>query len=286
MNTPLGRRDMLLAAAGAIAMPGRAFAAKVTAGGLRFTGNAVQGGLVIGRVGPGNEVWVDGAPVRVQDGVFCFGFGRDAVKPAIVRVRYPKDYEETREVAPKKRNFRIQRIDGLPEKYVSPPKDILDRIARDAKVVAEARSQDLDEDWFLQEFAWPADGPISSIYGSQRILNGEPRAPHYGLDIAAPEGSPVVAPAAGIVRLVEPDFFLTGGTIILDHGFGVQSVFIHMNAVVAKLGKHVEQGEVIGYVGHKGRATGPHLHWGMNWLDVRLDPAYWVPKGGNLAAQN
>src|SRR5262249_2136898 len=137
---------------------------------------------------------------------------------------------------------------------------------------------------FLVPFIWPAHGPISGVYGSQRILNGEPRAPHYGLDIAAPEGSPIVAPAAGAGRPVEPDFFLTGGPIIVDHGFGVQSVFIHMKAVATVVGKYVQQGEVIGYVGHTGRATGPHLHWGMNWLDVRLDPVFWVPEGGNLAA--
>jgi hypothetical protein len=274
MSGDLSRRDMMFASAAAMLhlAPGE----ESTPGGLRFIGNAVQGGLVIGRVGPGDEVSIDGKPVRVADGTFCFGFGYDAVKPAVVRVVYPKKYEETREVLPRKRNFRIQKINGLPEKYVSPPKDILERIARDARVVAQARAQDRAEAWFTQKFDWPAEGPISSVYGSQRILNGEPREPHYGVDIAAPEGTPIHAPIPGVVTLAE-ELYLSGNTMIIDHGHGISTSYLHMSRQDVKVGDSLKRGQKIGLVGKTGRVTGPHLCWRMNWFQTRLDVALVVP---------
>ena len=268
------RREVLFAAAGGILplAPGE----ERTPGGLRFAGNATQGGLVIGRIGPGTQVWVDDAPVRVTDGTFCFGFGRDAVKPAVVRVRYSKGSDEARQVLPKKRAFNIQRINGLPEKYVSPPKEILERIARDAKVVGQARATDSRDTWFAEKFEWPAEGPISSVYGSQRILNGEPREPHYGVDIAAPEGAPIRAPIAGVVTLAE-ELYLSGNTMILDHGHGVSTSYLHMSRQDVKVGNKIERGQQIGLVGKTGRVTGPHLCWRMNWFQTRLDVALVVP---------
>lgn len=254
---------------------------------VELTGHLTQGGFVMGRTVPGAKVLLGDRAIMVgADGLFVFGLGRDQAPNAQLTIVKPDGATEQQTLGVEQRAFDIQRIDNLEPNKVTPDPAELARIKADQDKINAVRGHPTPAEDFLAPFIWPAHGPISGVYGSQRILNGEPRAPHYGLDIAAPEGSPVVAPAAGIVRLVEPDFFLTGGTIILDHGFGVQSVFIHMNAVVAKLGRHVAQGEVIGYVGHKGRATGPHLHWGMNWLDVRLDPAFWVPKDGNLAAQN
>jgi murein DD-endopeptidase MepM/ murein hydrolase activator NlpD len=140
-------------------------------------------------------------------------------------------------------------------------------------MVGEARSHDTGEIWFSEKFDWPANGPISGVFGSQRILNGEPKAPHYGVDIAAGEGAPVRAPADGVVRLAEPDFYLTGGTVVLDHGHGVSTTYLHMSRVDAKAGDHLKRGDLFGAVGHKGRATGPHMHWAMNWFQVRLDPS-------------
>jgi murein DD-endopeptidase MepM/ murein hydrolase activator NlpD len=169
----------------------------------------------------------------------------------------------------------------LEQSKVTPDPANLARIKAEQDQVNATRVTPREAQDFLVPFIWPAKGPISGVYGSQRILNGEPRAPHYGLDIAAPEGSPIVAPAPGIVRLVAPDFFLTGGTVILDHGFGVQSAFIHMSRVDVKDGQVLQQGDLIGHVGKTGRATGPHLHWGMTWGTVRLDPQLWVPPGGN-----
>jgi hypothetical protein len=241
----LNRRDVMFAAAAAVIplAPGQ----ERTPGGLRLTGSAVQGGLVIGRVGPGNQVFVDERPVRVSEGTFCFGFGRDADKPAIVKVAYPKGYEETRAVLPKKRNFHIQRINGLPEKYVSPPKDILERIARDAKIVAEARTKDSDEDWFTEKFDWPAEGPISSVYGSQRILNGEPREAHYGVDIAAPEGTPIRAPIPGVVTLAEH----FGGRDVTGESYArmVAEVAQYIAPFAAEQGKNLRDMHMLGTSG-------------------------------------
>jgi len=245
---------------------------------VELTGHLTQGGLVMGHTAPGAKVLLGGRAVMVgSDGLFVLGFGRDQGPNAQLTVIQPNGATEQQQLAIEQRKFDIQRIDNMEQSKVTPNPADLARIKADQEKINAVRGNPTAAEDFLVPFIWPADGPISGVYGSQRILNGEPRAPHYGLDIAAPEGSPVVAPAPGIVRLVAPDFFLTGGTIIVDHGFGVQSVFIHMKAVEAKIGTHVKQGELIGYVGKTGRATGPHLHWGMNWLEVRLDPAFWVP---------
>jgi murein DD-endopeptidase MepM/ murein hydrolase activator NlpD len=254
---------------------------------VELTGHLAQGGLVTGRTQPGAKVTLGDRAVMVgEDGLFVFGFGRDQAPTAELTIVQPDGATERQTLAVEQRAFDIQRIDGMEQAKVTPNPADLARIKAEQELVNATRKEPMPGEAFLTPFIWPAKGPISGVYGSQRILNGEPRAPHYGLDIAAPEGSPIVAPAPGVIRLVATDFFLTGGTVILDHGFGVQSVFIHMKAVEAKLGTYVQQGELIGTVGKTGRATGPHLHWGMNWLDVRLDPAFWVPAGGNEAAQN
>jgi hypothetical protein len=245
---------------------------------VELTGHLTQGGLVTGRTQPGAKVLLGERTVMVgEDGLFVFGFGRDQAPHAQLTIIQPDGSTEQQTLAIEQRTFDIQRINGMEQAKVTPNPADLARIKSDQEKINAVRGDALPAEDFLVPFIWPAQGPISGVYGSQRILNGEPRAPHYGLDIAAPEGSPVIAPAPGIVRLVASDFFLTGGTVIIDHGFGVQSVFIHMIAVQAKVGTHVQQGELIGHVGQTGRATGPHLHWGMNWLDVRLDPAFWVP---------
>ena len=254
---------------------------------VELSGNLAQGGLVTGRTTPGATVTLDDRALLVgEDGLFVFGFGRDQGPSAALTIVKPDGTTERQTLSIEQRKFNIQRIDGMEQAKVTPNPADLARIKAEQEQVNATRKQPTPAADFLTPFIWPAKGPISGVYGSQRILNGEPRAPHYGLDIAAPEGSPVVAPAPGVVRLVASDFFLTGGTVIIDHGFGVQSAFLHMIAVKTKVGTRVQQGELIGHVGQTGRATGPHLHWGMTWLDVRLDPAFWVPAGGNEAAQN
>ncbi len=244
-----------------------------------FTGAFVQGGLVRGLVQPGATVKVDGKPVRVSEGgVFLVGFGRDAPAESRVQIRYPdgRTTEQVLRVAP--REYRVQRIDGLPERKVTPrSKEDLARIREEAALSRAARRRDDPRTDFLVDFIWPVTGPISGVYGSQRILNGQPRRPHFGVDIARPTGTPVKAPAAGIVTLAHPDMFFSGGTLILDHGHGLSSSFLHLSRILVKEGDRVEQGELIAEVGATGRVTGAHLDWRMNLFTTRIDPQLLVP---------
>lgn len=245
---------------------------------LEMNGAFSQGGIVMGRTDPGAEITLDGTPVRVSaDGVFVLGFGRDAALRAELIARGAGGSERRETLAIAKREYRIQRIDGLPPKYVAPPAEVLARIRRENAEIKRVRQIDTDYPYFAEGFVWPAKGRISGVYGSQRVLNGEPRRPHYGIDIAAPAGTPVVAPAGGIVRLAAKDLYYTGGTIILDHGHGFSSAFLHMKDVTVTVGQEVKRGEPIGTVGSTGRSTGAHLDWRLNWFNVRVDPAFLVP---------
>ncbi len=247
-------------------------AAAACAPGLSLKGKATQGGLMIGRTVPEATVTLDGKALRVgADGLFVFGFGRDHAKRALLVVSHD-DRIKHRRIKVKQRRYDIQRIDGLPEDMVSPPPEILARIKREAEEVAAVRTVDSDGRWFLKAFIRPAGGIVSGVYGSQRILNGEPRAPHYGVDFAAREDAPVREVAGGHVVFVG-DLYLTGNTVIVDHGFGVSSSYLHMKTVAVAVGETIEAGVLIGTVGATGRATGPHLHWGLNWFAERLDPA-------------
>jgi murein DD-endopeptidase MepM/ murein hydrolase activator NlpD len=184
---------------------------------------------------------------------------------------------ELRHLVVEKREYKIQRIDGLPPKMVTPPEAVLARIRAENGRIAEARAVDRAEPLFESGFVWPALGPISGVFGSQRVLNGEPKRPHFGVDIAAPAGTPVTAPADGVVVIAHPDMYYTGGTVLIDHGHGLTSVYSHMKEVWVKEGARLRQGDAIGSIGATGRATGPHLDWRINWFDQRLDPALLVP---------
>lgn len=255
-----------------------AWAAPAAAGALELAGQATQGGLLMGVTEPQAQVALDGRPVEVAaDGRFVLGFGRDAKPEAVLVVRHPDGRREERVLAIAQRIYEIQRIEGLPPALVAPPPETVQRIRAEQALVDGARVRDIHEPLFESGFIWPAMGPISGVYGSQRILNGEPHAPHFGVDIAAPVGAPVVAPADGVVTLAEPDFYLTGGTLIIDHGLSLSSTFLHLSAIEVKVGDRVRQGSEVGRVGATGRVTGPHLHWGMNWRDARLDPALLMP---------
>lgn len=253
------------------------FAVDAGAGTLEIGGDFTQGGMVQGRTDPGAEVRLGKQAVRVSpDGRFVFGFGRDHGPSVELTVRYPGGGGETRALSIKPRDYRIQRIDGLPKRKVTPNQDDLKRIRAENKRIAEVRALDTPETLFAGDWIWPTRGRISGVYGSQRILNGEPRRPHYGIDIAAPAGDPVVAPAPGIVRMAERDLFFTGGTVMLDHGHGVTSVYSHLKDVTVAVGEKVGVGDKIGTVGSTGRSTGPHLDWRINWFRERLDPALLV----------
>jgi len=236
--------------------------------------HVAQGGLVLGRVAPGCAVQVGERTVRVAaDGSFVLGVGRDA--RGALRVRSGPDGGPLAsfELPIRDRQWRVERVDGVPESTVNPSPAIAARIRAEQARVARVRERDDPRQDFRFGFIRPLDGRISGVYGSQRVLNGTPKDPHFGLDIAAPDGTPFVAPAAGVVTFADPDLYLTGGTLVLDHGHGLSSVFIHLSRIDVREGARVAQGEVLGRVGATGRASGPHLHWGFNWFDVRLDPA-------------
>ncbi len=244
----------------------------------RLEGQFQQGGLVIGITDPDNIVRLGDRRLRVAlDGTFVFGFHRDAPGAEILRVTAPDGRTERQSLTIEKRDYDIQRIDGLPEAQITPPARVLDRIRREAAVIRERRARDTAEPLFLSGFIRPAPGRITGVYGSLRILNGKPRRPHYGIDFAAPEGTPVVAPADGIVTLAEPDLYYSGGTVILDHGHGLSSAFLHMASLAVKACDRLSQGDVLGTVGATGRATGPHLDWRINWFERRLDPGLLLP---------
>ncbi len=240
---------------------------------LSLEGTIEQGGLVRGKTDSGAVVTLDGRAVRVAaDGSFIFGFGRDAPSTAALDLVFPDGTREHRDLVVEARHYVVQRINGLPELQVTPDAATLERIKREGVVIAKARAADSNLLFFESGLVWPALGPISGVYGSQRILNGEPRAPHMGVDIAAPRGTPIAAAAGGTVALAERDLFYTGGTVIIDHGSGLATTYQHMDTVEVAVGQHVEAGQRIGTVGATGRVTGPHLHWSLNWYDVRLDP--------------
>lgn len=243
---------------------------------LELRGELAQGGLLFGQLAEGERAYLDGEVLRATaTGVVVFGFGRDAKPQSVLKICRQNNCREER-LAVRQRQYDIQRVDGVPQNTVTPPPEVLDRIRRENALVGRARAKVSDSLAFSQPFIWPLQGPITGVFGSQRVYNGEPRRPHYGVDVAAATGTPVVAPADAVVRLAHPDMYFSGGTLVMDHGFGVTSTFIHLSEVLVKEGDQVRQGQIVGKVGATGRATGPHLDWRMNWNSVRLDPVLHV----------
>ncbi len=240
---------------------------------LMLDGEAVQGGLLIGRTDPGAAVLLDDRPLRVSaSGAFLIGFGRDEVGPSTLTIS-TQGGRLTRELPVRSRSYRIQRVDGLPQSRVTPPPEVGRRIQQEAARIRAVRKHDDPRTDFESGFVWPLHGPVTGVYGSQRILNGEPRRPHYGVDVAAPVGRPVAAPADAVVTLVDQDMYFSGGTLVMDHGHGLTSTFIHLSKILVVEGQAVKQGQPVAEVGATGRATGPHLDWRMNLFETRLDPA-------------
>ena len=242
--------------------------------GTEFKGKFEQGSFILGKTEPGSKVFVDNRVVRVsQGGFFVFGLDRDRKNDILIRIIKDKNIKVI-EKKVFKRKYKIQRIDGLPEKKVTPPKEVYDRIKRENKLIGEARSINSNLLFFKKKFIKPIDNAIvTGVYGSQRILNGKPKWPHYGIDFAAKEGTKIKAMLDGTATMVEPDLFYTGGTLIFDHGHGISTLYMHMKDIYVKKGQKVKQGEIIGTVGSTGRSTGPQLDVRLNWFDVRLDPA-------------
>ena len=238
-----------------------------------FFGNFQQGSFILGKTNPGSKIIIDRKEVRVaKDGYFAFGLDRDRKNNILIKIIKDNDTEVI-EKKVLKREYKIQRIDGLPSKQVTPPPEVYERIKKDNILIGEARAIDSPLIFFKDKFIYPIEKYIiTGVYGSQRILNGKPRRPHYGVDFHAPEGTEVKAMMDGIVTLVEKDMYFTGGTIIFDHGHGISTLFMHMKDINVIKGQKVKQGQVVGTLGKTGRATGPHLDIRLNWFDVKLDP--------------
>ena len=237
---------------------------------VTFDSKFIQGSFILGKTEPGSEVFIDKKKVKVtSDGYFAFGLGRDRKNDVVITINEKKI---TKKVF--KRVYKIQRIDGLEEKKVTPPEEVYERIKRENKWIGEVRAIDSNLTFFKNKFAIPVENAIiTGVYGSQRILNGKPKWPHYGLDFAADEGAEIKAMLDGVVTLAEPDLFYTGGTLIFDHGHGISTLYMHMEKILVKKGQKIKQGDIIGTVGSTGRATGAHLDVRLNWFQTRLDPA-------------
>ncbi len=244
---------------------------------IELDGNMVQGGMVMGRTAPGTKLTMGGKKIRVSsNGEFLIGFGRDAPNRVELRAVFPDGRTQLRALDVRQRKYKIQRIDGLPKRKVSPSRKDMKRIGAEGALINAARARDTDRAFFRGGFVWPVKGRISGVYGSQRILNGKPRRPHLGVDIAMPTGTPIVAMADGIVRIAHSGMFFTGKTVAIDHGHGLVSIYAHMSVVSVENGQRIAKGTPIGKVGATGRVTGPHLHWGVSLFRTRLDPALLV----------
>ena len=236
-------------------------------------GRAEQGGLMLGRATAGARVELDGRAVPVDDaGRFLIGFGRNAGPVARLDILGPDGESERRVIAVAARAWPVQRIEGLAREMVEPDPAGVARIKAEAERLAALRQKSSPVAGFLGGLTWPAEGLVSGVFGSQRVYNGQAGAPHSGLDIAAPAGTPVRAAAGGTVVLADPDLFLTGRTVMIDHGLGLMSSYAHLSAIAVSAGETVVAGQIIGAIGASGLATGAHLHWGLSWQDVRLDP--------------
>jgi murein DD-endopeptidase MepM/ murein hydrolase activator NlpD len=243
---------------------------------LRCAGAFQQGGAALCRTLPGARIVVDGEDRGAADanGWAVIGFDRDSPAESVVEARAGgQSAREAFAVLP--RAFDVQRVDGLPPQTVTPTDPaVLARIAREREIKNIGFASRAEVEGWLDGFIWPVEGRISSSWGNQRILNGEPRSPHYGVDIAMPTGTPIRAPASGVVSLAEPDLHFEGGLVLIDHGQGLISMYLHMSRLDVRAGEAVAQGQVIGAVGSSGRTTGPHLCWRLKWRDRNLDPAF------------
>ena len=246
----------------------------IKANATEFNGKFIQGHFIIGKTNPTAKVIIDRKKIKVsKDGFFAFGIDRDRKYDVVIKIT---DSGNTQKIVKKvqKRKYNIQRIDGLEEKKVTPPEEVYERIKNENKLIADAREVNSDLDFFKDKFILPIDNAIiTGVYGSQRILNGKPRWPHYGVDFAGDLGTPIKAMANGVATLVENNLYFTGATLIFDHGHGISTLYMHMDEIFVDKGDIVKQGDIIGTVGSSGRSTGPHLDVRLNWFDTRLDPA-------------
>ena len=249
---------------------------------LKLQGQYTQGGMLRGQVPKGSTLRLNGKKLsQSSTGDFVIGFGRDDALEQELELITTSGKTVAIPFKLQPRTYKEQRIEGVPGRTVNPDPKHLQRIREEGRQVSQARWANSEEKGFLQNFIWPLQGPITGVYGSRRVYNGEPRRPHYGIDIAAPEGTEILAPADGVVTMAHGDMFFSGATMVIDHGLGINTSYLHMSKMLVKKGEKVQQGQVIGLVGATGRATGPHLCWRLNWFQTRLDPQLIVPAMAN-----
>ena len=239
---------------------------------IEFKGKFLQGHFIVGITNPSAKIIIDKKAVKVsKDGFFAFGIDRDRkFDLTITKIQDGKKEKIVKKVL--KRKYNIQRIDGLEESKVTPPESVYKRIKEENNKIGKARAINSDLPFFKNQFIMPVKGIISGVYGSQRILNGKPKWPHYGIDIAAKKGTMIKSSGSGTVTMAEDDLYYTGGTIIMDHGHGISTIYSHLESVMVSVGDKINQGDIIGTVGSTGRSTGPHLDFRVNWFQTRLDP--------------
>ena len=239
---------------------------------IEFRGKFIQGHFILGKTDPKAKIIVGKKKIKVSnDGYFVFGIDRDRKFDLVfTKILNEKKSKIIKKIL--KRQYNIQRIDGLAENKVTPPESVYKRIKKENNAIGEARAINSNLQFFKEKFIMPVDGIISGVYGSQRILNGKPRWPHYGIDIAAKQGTIIKSSGAGIVTMAEDDLYYTGGTIIMDHGHGISTIYSHLENVLVSVGDQINQSDIIGTVGSTGRSTGPHLDFRINWFQTRLDP--------------
>jgi len=239
---------------------------------IEFKGKFIQGHFILGKTDTNAKILIGKKKIKVsKDGFFVFGIDRDR-KFDLVFTKIIDDKKEKITKKILKRKYKIQRIDGLPENKVTPPESVYKRIKKENNAIGKARAINSDLLFFKNKFIMPVEGIISGVYGSQRILNGKPKWPHYGIDIAAKQGTMIKSSGAGVVTMAEDDLYYTGGTIIMDHGHGISTIYSHLENVLVSIGDQINQGDIIGTVGSTGRSTGPHLDFRINWFQTRLDP--------------
>jgi murein DD-endopeptidase MepM/ murein hydrolase activator NlpD len=252
---------------------------------VTFQGLFEQGALVRGAVPAGSKILLNGQAVNVTpNGQFAIGFDRDAKPEQVFKVTYPDGLSEIKPLKIATKQYHIDRVTGISQKIMKPDPVAQVRAAKDAIQTRAARDIFSQQQAFMQTFIWPVTGRVSGVYGSQRVYNDVPGNPHFGVDVARPTGTVVVAPADGVITLAEPDMFYSGGTVIIDHGYGVSSTFLHLSKLYLNVGDKVVQGDNVAEIGATGRVTGPHLDWRLNWFQIRLDPVSIVPPMSTILA--
>ncbi|MGB3721986.1 MAG: M23 family metallopeptidase [Pacificimonas sp.] len=242
---------------------------------IELTGAMAQGGFGRGKARGGEvaEVLLDGKAIPVaEDGRFFVAFGRDADLTTRLDVRYADGLSIGQDFELADTSFPESRLPAATTKRIEASAGFRKRRAEQVKRITASRSGRSDLTGWAETFVKPAEGRTSGVFGSQRFYGDEPRSPHSGMDIAAPKGAPVTAPASGKVALAGGGYSFEGKLVIVDHGLGLYSAFLHLSRIDVEVGDMLAKGDAIGRVGSSGRATGPHLHWGLWWDGVRFDP--------------